>query len=181
MSELFFLYGPPASGKLTVGRLIAEATGYGLFDNSLSVNLAQRVFRFGSVPFVEVCRDIRYLVFQRAVEEALPGLVFTFCYSHPGDIAFVERVEAIMRAGQWRIVYAYLSADQQILEDRVGAAGRTALLKLDSVPRLRENLGRNSYVPIPGRPSITLDTGAIQPAEASEEILAAGQRGIQSV
>ena len=179
MSQLFFLYGPPASGKLIVGKLVAKATGCGLFDNTLTVNLGQRLFRFGSEPFVEICRDIRSLVFQRAVKEALPGLVFTFCYSHPRDDQFIERVEEIMNEGAWTIVYAYLYADQNILEQRVGAANRTALLKVDSIPRLRENLERSSYVLIPGRPSISVDTGVMHPAEACEEILAAARKNFQ--
>ena len=52
--RLIFVYGMPASGKLTVARELAELTGYKLFHNHLVVDLLLSVFAFGSDGFVEL-------------------------------------------------------------------------------------------------------------------------------
>ncbi|MBN9539607.1 MAG: shikimate kinase, partial [Alphaproteobacteria bacterium] len=50
--KLVFFYGPVASGKLTIARLVAERTGLPLFHNHLIVDAVAAVFPFGSKAFV---------------------------------------------------------------------------------------------------------------------------------
>ena len=42
--RLVVLYGPPGVGKLTVGGELATLTGFRLFHNHLTVNLATAIF-----------------------------------------------------------------------------------------------------------------------------------------
>ncbi len=178
--DLFFLYGPPASGKLTIARLLSEQTGFCLFDNTLSVNLAKSVFRFGSDAFVEMCREIRYLIFKRAVAEGVEGIIFTFCYSHPRDLPFVQQVERIVKNGEGQIHYVHVKASQGELEARVSNQDRKDLSKIDSVAALRENLRRSNYVEIPNRTGLIIDTSRVGFDEASSMIIAAWKKGSTS-
>ena len=50
--RLIFIYGPVASGKLTIARLVSERTGLPLFHNHLVVDAVAAVFPFGSEAFV---------------------------------------------------------------------------------------------------------------------------------
>lgn len=50
--KLLFHYGPPAVGILTVAREVAALTGYRLFHDHLTVNLALAVFDFGTPGFI---------------------------------------------------------------------------------------------------------------------------------
>ena len=42
--NLIFIYGPPATGKLTIATELAALTGYTLFHNHPSLNLAREIF-----------------------------------------------------------------------------------------------------------------------------------------
>ena len=44
------IFGPPAVGKMTVGREVARLTGYKLFHNHMTVEPVLEVFEFGSPP-----------------------------------------------------------------------------------------------------------------------------------
>ena len=46
--ELIFIHGPPAVGKLTVGKALSAASGLPLFHNHLVVDAVLSVFPFGS-------------------------------------------------------------------------------------------------------------------------------------
>ena len=50
-ATLVYIYGPPASGKLTVATRLSALTGMPLFHNHLTVNAVTPVFAFGSPPF----------------------------------------------------------------------------------------------------------------------------------
>ena len=76
--RLIFLYGMPATGKLTVAQELAAVTGYRPFHNHLAVDLLLSVFEFGSPAFVELRETIWLSVFEQACRSGLPGLIFTF-------------------------------------------------------------------------------------------------------
>ena len=75
--KLIFIYGLPATGKLTVAMELAAMTGFRLFHNHLVVDLLLSVFDFGSPPFVELREDIWLSVFDQACRNQVPGLIFT--------------------------------------------------------------------------------------------------------
>jgi hypothetical protein len=75
--RLIFLYGPPASGKLTIGRLVAEQTGHALFHNHLIVDAVAALFPFGSAEFIR----LREMFWMEAIATAArtgTSLIFTF-------------------------------------------------------------------------------------------------------
>ena len=47
--KLVFLYGPPAVGKFTVAKELAALTGFKLFHNHLTVDVATSIFEHGVV------------------------------------------------------------------------------------------------------------------------------------
>lgn len=64
--KLIFLYGPPAVGKLTVAKELAALTGFKLFHNHLTVDVATSIFEHGSEPYHRVLRKIRFSVLEEA-------------------------------------------------------------------------------------------------------------------
>jgi shikimate kinase len=77
---LLVLVGPPAVGKMTVGRAIAARTSLSLFHNHMAIDLAAQFFEIGSGPFRRIVRDVRQRVMEEAAEN-LPGLIFTYVFS----------------------------------------------------------------------------------------------------
>ncbi len=93
-----FLYGLPATGKLTVAQELATLTGYKLFHNHLAVDLLLSVFEFGSPQFVALREQIWLSVFESACQTQLPGLIFTFAPENTVRPEFISNtLEVITR------------------------------------------------------------------------------------
>ncbi|CUR57408.1 conserved hypothetical protein [metagenome] len=74
---LLLILGPPAVGKMTVGRAVADRSSYRLFHNHHSIEMLLDVFDYGTPPFRTLNTEIR----TRVIEEAAAtdtDLVFTF-------------------------------------------------------------------------------------------------------
>src|SRR5579859_5872857 len=97
--KLFFLYGLPGTGKLTIARELAELTGIKLFHNNLTVDLLLSVFEFGSASFVELREKIWLSVFDEAAT-TLPAMIFTFNPENSVRQSFIQKtVETIGSRG----------------------------------------------------------------------------------
>jgi len=55
--RLIFIYGPPATGKLTVAKELAKLTKYKIFHNHLTVDLIGSVLKFGTKTFLTLVQD----------------------------------------------------------------------------------------------------------------------------
>jgi tRNA uridine 5-carbamoylmethylation protein Kti12 len=87
--KLIFIYGPPASGKLTVARELAKLTGLRLFHNHVSIEFVQSLFEFGSGPFWRLTEKYRTEMIDEAAREET-STIFTFVYSRASDDPFVK-------------------------------------------------------------------------------------------
>jgi hypothetical protein len=167
--KLIFLYGLPATGKLTVGKELAALTGYKLFHNHLAVDLLLSVFEFGSPQFVELREAIWLAVFNSAA--SLPGLIFTFAPESTVRPQFVPNtIESIARNGG-EILFVELTCPLPELKSRMHSPSRTEFQKLASVP-LFEQLhaaGVFDASHMPG-PTLTIDTSTHTPAQAAAAI-----------
>ncbi len=75
--RLLLILGPPAVGKMTVGRAVADRSTYRLFHNHHSIEMLLDVFDYGTPPFRTLNTEVR----RRVVEEAAAAgtdLIFTF-------------------------------------------------------------------------------------------------------
>ena len=113
--KLVFVYGPPAAGKYTVSRRVAQITGLALFHNHLVVDTVASVFPFGSPSFVRLREQFWMDVFKAAVAEDR-SLVFTFQPEGSVSPAFAQRVVDLVRGadGEVLLVHLKLSADGQL-------------------------------------------------------------------
>ena len=127
--KLVFVYGPPAAGKYTVSRRVAEITGLALFHNHLVVDTVASVFPFGSPSFVRLREQFWMDVFKAAVAEDR-SLVFTFQPEGSVSPDFAQRVIDLVRSagGEVLLVHLKLSADGQMA--RIANADRAAFGKL---------------------------------------------------
>ncbi len=152
--RLVFIYGLPATGKLTVARELASLTGYKLFHNHLAVDLLLSVFEFGSAPFVELREKIWLSVFEQAAQSNLPGLIFTFAPESTVRPEFISSTtDAIARAGS-RLDFVELTCSMPELKRRIGDASRRHHGKLISVSQFEQLLAGGVFdapaMPKPG-------------------------------
>jgi hypothetical protein len=77
--ELMVVFGPPAVGKMTVGRAVCERTDFRLFLNHDTIEPLIRIFGFGTPAFRTLNSEFR----RRIVEEAAASgtqLLFTLMW-----------------------------------------------------------------------------------------------------
>lgn len=169
--KLIFIYGMPATGKLTVAQELAKITGYAVFHNHLVVDMLEPMFGFGSAPFVELREQIWLSVFEQACLSRLPGLIFTFAPEKTVRPEFVGRVlETVRRAGG-EVCFFELTCPIEELKTRLDSPSRLQFGKLNSLPLfeqlLRDGNLDSSHMP---KAMLTVDTSVAAPAEAAGRI-----------
>ncbi|HET6698056.1 MAG TPA: hypothetical protein VFG88_03120 [Nocardioidaceae bacterium] len=106
------VFGPPAVGKMTVGRALCDLTGFKLFHNHMSVEPILEIFDFGTPPYGRLVGEIRRRVVEEAVGEGLPGLVFTYVWAldDPGDTRSIAALVDIVERGGGTVHFVELAA-----------------------------------------------------------------------
>jgi hypothetical protein len=171
--RVVFIYGPPASGKLTIARELAKRTGMALFHNHLIVDAVGAVFPFGSETFVLLREQFWLAVFAEAAREGR-SLIFTFAPEPTVAPGFAERVRGLVRSAGGEVMFVELTVPQEEQERRLAAPDRAAFGKLQSLDllrRLRSEFGV-CLAAMP-EPAVTIDTAAFEPAAATEAIMKA--------
>jgi deoxyadenosine/deoxycytidine kinase len=169
--RLIFIYGLPATGKLTVAQELARRTGYRLFHNHLVVDLLLSTFEFGSAPFVELRESIWLSIFDHASRSALHGLIFTFNPETTVRPQFVQQAVDTVIANNGQVDFVELVCPLDEIKRRIHNPSRLEHRKLSS-PALFERLhaaGEFETAHMPS-PRLTIDTGRSDPVQAAFEI-----------
>jgi len=138
--KLIFLYGPPASGKYTIAKAIAQKTGYKLFHNHLTVDLAKGVFDYGTKAFWELVHKIRLDIFEKAAKENISGMIFTYVYEKDNDDSFVKQVLEKVNSNGGEIIFIQIYCDKETLLKRVKEDSRKQFQKVKTEEELLEML-----------------------------------------
>ena len=86
--DLIIIFGPPAVGKMTVGKALEEITGYKLFHNHMSNDLALNFFNYEDESYTPLVEGIRELVFKAFLDSDGKGLIFTFVWHLEDNYGF---------------------------------------------------------------------------------------------
>jgi len=171
--RLIFIFGLPATGKLTVAKELAALTGYKLFHNHLVVDLLLSTFDFGSQPFIELREQIWLSVFDQASRSDLPGLIFTFNPERSVRPQFVPQTIDLIRNSGHQIDFVELVCPIAELKTRINRPSRLKYRKLSSLTLFEElhDSGEfdTSHMP---EPALTIDTSLAEPSEAAAQIVA---------
>lgn len=171
---LLFLHGFPGVGKLTIGRELEALTGYPLFHNHLTVDLATAVFDFGSPEFVSLREHIWLEAFGRAAEAALPGLIFTFAAEQTVEDGFADRAVSTVAAAGGDTVFVELTCDREELRRRIKSPDRRQYGKLSSADLFDRLIAAGVLyrlvAPVSAR-QIAVDTTDRTPEDAASAIM----------
>jgi shikimate kinase len=170
--KLIFLYGPPAVGKLTVAEALSQLTGYKVFHNHLTVDLALAFFEFGTPAFGRYVSDLRFEAFERAAQENIEGVIFTFVYAYAHDEGHVRKIKEIVESNDGQVHFVQLTCDRAELTERVQNSSRTKYKKISTVEKLNELLEKYElFKPIPFVESLQLDVTQVSPPAAAQQIV----------
>lgn len=169
--KLIFLYGLPATGKLTVAKELAFLTGYKLFHNHLTVDLLLSLFDFGSQPFVELRESIWLSIIEQAAHAQLPGLIFTFAPESTVRPQFIPNLRDLIAKSHSEIHFIELLCPLHELKLRLDSSSRRPYQKLTSHALFDElrSAGCFDALPMPP-PEFSIDTSLCAPREAAAQI-----------
>jgi hypothetical protein len=168
--QFIFLYGPPAAGKLTIGRLVAERTGFALFHNQLIVDAVAAVFAFGSPEFIRL-REQFWLETIAAATRSGRSLIFTFAPDSSVREGLPEQVMRLVEEAGGTVLTVALHVDDADQDRRLVDAERARFGKLRSVDLLSDlRSGMKTCMAAMPTAALSIDTSRMSPAEAATAI-----------
>ena len=169
--SLIFIYGPPASGKLTIAKELSKETNFKLFHNHLSVDLLKNIFEFGSPEYRELIYEIRLKVIERAIKNNI-DLIFTYFYTFPEDNSFIDLLLKTIEPYGVTPFFVQLRCSQDVLLKRVESSDRGNFQKLQDKSILKELLVKyDCATPIPFVKNISIDNTHLSPEQVVKQIL----------
>jgi hypothetical protein len=127
--RLVFIYGPVASGKLTIARELGALTGLSVFHNHLIVDAVTAIFPFGTDEFVRL-REELWLTLIREAANANVSLIFTFAPEPTVSEGFPSSVRDVVESTGGNVSFVRLTVPEAEQEERLGAADRSQFGKL---------------------------------------------------
>lgn len=168
--KLIFIYGPPASGKLTVAEKLSESTKIPVFHNHHSRDLVKDIYGDDLMQHYALVDKIRYDVLEYCAQNDT-DLIFTYVYGGSGDDANVKGFTKKVESNGGQVLFVELMADISDLIDRVDNDSRKRFKKLldkKIMTKLAENM---SIFTIPYVESLKINTSELNPDESARLIV----------
>ena len=116
--KYIIIFGPPAVGKMTVGKELAEITNLRLLHNHMSIELVLKFFDYCTPKFHKLNNEFRMRIMEEVASSDLPGLIFTYVWGFEDetDKRYVDKTTEIFRkeGGTTYYVELYCDIDERL-------------------------------------------------------------------
>ena len=168
--KLIFIYGPPASGKLTIAEILSERTGIPLFHNHLSRDLVKDIYGDKLRDNYELVDRIRFEVLDYCSKNDT-DLIFTYVYEGSDDDDNVREFIKTVEDNKGEVFFVELSTNRDDLIARVGNESRKRYKKLTD-PEIMKTITEDMDIySIPFVKSLKIDTSALSSDKAADAIV----------
>lgn len=174
--NLVFIYGPPASGKTTIGRILAHKTKYDFFYNHATTSAARAIFPDRHNPlyaekYSDLLKELRLAGITAAVNANL-SIIFTLAYSGDVDNNFVAKITRNVTKGGGKTHFVQLHAPDTTLSQRVNDPTRRRLGKVINPTHLATLLAsRDLRAHVPYDDILHIDTSTCTPEQSAQTII----------
>jgi shikimate kinase len=165
-----FLYGPPAVGKLTVARAIADRLPVRVLHNHVTIDAVTEVLSYGSPTFWRVVGRFRRDLVAAAAEEGI-DLIYTYVFA-PGDEQHVTDIASAYEQAGGCVLFVQLLAPREVLRQRVLGESRRQHGKITDPETLDRLLDEHDcFTAMPDRDSLTIDLAVTSAEDAADLIV----------
>ena len=165
-----FLYGPPAVGKLTVARAIADRLPFRVLHNHLTIDAVTEVLPFGSDTFWRVVGRFRRDLVAAAAAEQI-DLIYTYVFA-PGDEQHVADIVSAYEDAGGAVSFVQLLAPREVLLRRVLEESRKQYGKPTDVETLVRMLDEyDDFTALATPDGLRLDMAATSAHDAADQII----------
>ena len=170
--NLVFLYGPPATGKFTVAKELEKQTGYKLFHNHLTLDLARNILPEFDERLFELTRKLRLDVFEAAAKYD-KNLIFTYVYTGQElENDFINATIKLIRKYGSNVYFVQFTAPLGVILSRVSQESRKQFRKLVDEQELKMQMQQydiDMSIPVDG--ILKIDTSVLLPTESAQKII----------
>jgi shikimate kinase len=172
--KLIFLYGPPAVGKLTIGKELEKRLGYKLLHNHMIINLFDSLFPFHNHSRKTLTREFRLRIIEEAIANDLDLITTAGTAGSPTLFDYFTQLIELVESRGGQVFMVHLTADDETLVHRVESNFRREHGKHFGKEEMREMLEKYDilFAKHPYKDHLTIDTREMSPQKAAEKIIA---------
>jgi cytidylate kinase len=117
--KLLIIFGPPAVGKLTVGKLLEERTGFKLFHNHAVMDGIMHIFGRNTPAEDRLSRLVRENVIQEAAGAGI-DLIFTYVWNFSRDKGRqnIDAYKQLYESRGGKVYFVELTASSEVRAER---------------------------------------------------------------
>jgi shikimate kinase len=172
--NLIFLYGPPATGKFTVGKELAKLIGYRFLDNHKSVEMLRQIFPFEDPELNKIRRKLqrkfRLEIFDEAAKAGV-NFITTCAVAGPQHFSFYRETKEIVERHNGQVLFVQLAPTQETMLERVEQESRRGV-KIENKEHLMRLLKNEPEVfdTFPDVSHLIIDNSSLSPNETAHRI-----------
>jgi chloramphenicol 3-O-phosphotransferase len=164
--NLIFLYGPPATGKLTVAQELSRLLAYPVFHNHLTRDLVRSLYPGKVGEHYDLVETLRRDVFEYCTQHDT-SLIFTYVYGGPEEDAAIAKMLQPVKENGGTVYFVELTAPHEVILDRVANESRRQHRKIVDREKMASLLEDTMYVSMPYDGILKIDTSVQEPQESA--------------
>lgn len=155
--NLIYIYGPPASGKLTIAKELSALTGYSIFHNHQTRDIVRGLYPETFFENYDLVDTLRLDVFEYAAKHDT-NLIFTLVHDDPDDVIFADKAIKSIENEQGTVCFIEVAASNEVLLSRVENDSRKEHRKMRDKAKLERLLGAGLYESLPYEGILKINT-----------------------
>ncbi len=141
--KFVFIYGPPASGKLTVAKELTKITSYKLFDNHKIIDIFSELIDINKSGFWDSANTIKLKIIEECAKQKVNGVIFTMVYTkNPKNHIFPRKIKKAIEKYGGKVFFVKLECSQEEIMKRVSEESRKHFKKFHKKEELKDFTGR---------------------------------------
>lgn len=168
--RLVLIYGPFASGKLTIATELQKLTGYKFLENNVVNKPALQVFPFGTPVFSRIAGNLRLEILKEAAAHNV-DLINTIVYALGSDDDYIKDIVKVVTENGGEVKFVRVVCPDNVLVERVSDRSRAGKGKLMDPDLMKELLSKSDFSSkIPFVESLDVDSSKYTAKECADQI-----------